>query len=108
MRVMLTGGSGMVGRNMLAHPAADMPIFWRRRVPNWISQMKMLSGTIFMTSGRTSSYTPLARLAHQGQYGDPVGFYLHNLQIGTNILLAARDAGVRKVINLGSTCISPL
>src|SRR3546814_20129728 len=37
----------------------------------------------------------------------PADFLLHNMQIGMNIIAAARDAGVGRLLNLGSSCIYP-
>jgi len=38
---------------------------------------------------------------------EPVAFLDENWQMGRNIILAAREAGVRKLINLGSSCMYP-
>jgi GDP-L-fucose synthase len=37
----------------------------------------------------------------------PVEFLLHNLRIQNNVIQAARDSGVRKLLFLGSSCIYP-
>lgn len=37
----------------------------------------------------------------------PVEFLLHNLRIQNNVIEAARDSGVRKLLFLGSSCIYP-
>ncbi len=37
----------------------------------------------------------------------PLTFLVENLIIGQNIILAAKDAGIRKLINLGSSCMYP-
>lgn len=38
---------------------------------------------------------------------DPWGFMLDNVTIGLNVVTAARKAGVRKLVNLASSCIYP-
>ena len=39
---------------------------------------------------------------------DPVKFFLENLDIGRNIVWASRESGVKKLINLGSSCMYPI
>src|SRR3546814_18240502 len=43
----------------------------------------------------------------QANMARPADFLLHNMQIGMNIIAAARDAGVGRLLNLGSSCIYP-
>lgn len=43
----------------------------------------------------------------QANMREPVGFLLENLDMGRNIVLASRQAGVRRLINLGSSCMYP-
>lgn len=38
---------------------------------------------------------------------DPVGFHQDNLKIGRNVINAAHKYGVKKLLNLGSSCIYP-
>ena len=108
MRVMLTGGNGMVGRNMLAHPSAKMleiiappraelDLSVEADVKRFLQDLQ--PDVVIHAAGKVGGI--------KANMADPVGFYLHNLQIGNNVLLAARDAGVKKVINLGSTCMYP-
>lgn len=43
----------------------------------------------------------------QANINKPISFLLDNLQIGNNIALAAYKANVKKLINLGSSCMYP-
>lgn len=43
----------------------------------------------------------------QANIREPVGFLLDNLDMGRNIVWAARLAGVKRLINLGSSCMYP-
>ena len=105
---MLTGGNGMVGRNMLAHPSAEtldvsapsrteLDLGQQRDVKRFLHDLQ--PDVVIHAAGKVGGI--------KANMADPVGFYLHNLQIGTNLLVAARDAGVSRVINLGSTCMYP-
>lgn len=43
----------------------------------------------------------------QSNMSDPVGYFVENLNIGMNVVLSAKKAGVKKLINLGSSCMYP-
>ena len=43
----------------------------------------------------------------QANMRDPVSFLVDNLDIGRNVILAARQAGVKRLLNLGSSCMYP-
>ena len=43
----------------------------------------------------------------QANMREPVGFLMDNLDMGRNIVWAAHQAGVKKLINLGSSCMYP-
>jgi GDP-L-fucose synthase len=43
----------------------------------------------------------------QANMREPVGFLLANLDMGRNIVWASRQAGVKRLINLGSSCMYP-
>lgn len=43
----------------------------------------------------------------QANIAEPVRFLVENLDMGRNVVLAARKAGVQKLVNLGSSCMYP-
>lgn len=43
----------------------------------------------------------------QANINNPVLFLVENLDIGRNVVLAARKTGIKKLINLGSSCMYP-
>ena len=108
MKVFLTGGGGMVGRNVLAHPAAAAHEIF---APS--------SGGVDLTdyaavARAMRDFAPHVVIHSAGKVGgiqaniaDPVGFLVQNLDMGRNIMLAAAECGVSKVINLGSSCMYP-
>lgn len=107
-RVFLTGGSGMVGRNVLEHPAAsqleifapgtpELNLFDYEAVKAYIAKVK--PDIIIHAAGRVGGIQ--ANMAH------PVAFLLENLDMGRNTVWAARNCGVKKLINLGSSCMYP-
>lgn len=108
LRILLTGGGGMVGRNLLEHPA--------------IGEFEMLaprSGELDLRDFNAvltylARYCPDMVIHSAGKVGgiqanmrEPVGFLLENLDMGRNIVWAARQAGIKRLLNLGSSCMYP-
>lgn len=107
-RILLTGGRGMVGRNILEHPLAgqwdfiapgshelDLTDFAATR--SFIADVK--PDTVIHSAGKVGGIQ--ANMAH------PVDFLVTNVDLGRNVILAAREAGVNKLLNLASSCIYP-
>lgn len=107
-KILVTGGSGMVGRNFREHPkAAEWTVF----APSHTE----LDLTDY---GRTLKYLEDIQpdcIIHaagvvggiQANVAAPVRFLVANLDMGRNIVLAAREARVPRLINLGSSCMYP-
>ena len=108
MKIFLTGASGMVGRNLRGHPRAE--------AHEWLTPSSDALDLRDFTAVRAyvRSHKPDLIVHAAGKVGgiqanirEPVRFLIDNLDIGRNILLAAVDASVLRVINLGSTCMYP-
>jgi len=108
MKVFLTGGSGMLGRNILAHsaaagheivalPSAKLDLTDRRAV--FAAMAEIRPDVVVHSAGRVGGI--------QANMANPVGFLVDNLDMGLNVVLAARAAGVGRVLNLGSSCMFP-
>jgi len=106
--VLLTGGSGMVGKNILAHPKCSewniiSPSSKEVDLTHYESTLDFVKKSkpdiIIHAAGKVGGIN--ANLSH------PVDFLVTNLDLGRNIILAARQAGVKKMINLGSSCMYP-
>jgi len=107
-KVLLTGGSGMVGRNIRYHPKS---INWEIFSPtskeldlsnygNVVRYIKKIKPDIIIhAAGRVGGIN--------ANLSNPVDFLVENLDMGRNIILAARDSGVKKLLNLGSSCMYP-
>lgn len=108
IRILLTGGGGMVGRNMLEHPAiAEFDVLAPRSVELDLRN----SGAVldYLTRHRPDIVVHAAGKVGgiQANMREPVGFLLENLDMGRNIVWGARQAGIRRLINLGSSCMYP-
>ncbi|MDC0108295.1 GDP-L-fucose synthase [Paracoccaceae bacterium] len=108
MKILLTGSRGMVGRNILEHvsasdyellaPAsADLNLLDRQAVDLYLDNHK--PDMIIHAAGVVGGI--------QANISEPVRFLVENMQMGLNVLMAAKDAGVRKLMNLSSSCMYP-
>ena len=106
--ILITGGRGMVGRNILEHPNAKLYSFLAptsveldlrdfSKVQEYISTHS--PSYIIHAAGRVGGIQ--ANMAH------PVDFLIENIDIGRNVILAARNAGVKRLLNLSSSCMYP-
>ncbi len=107
-KLFLTGGSGMVGRNIQDHPAAAQ---WDILAPSSHELNLMEASEV---EAYIDQHQPDLVIHSAGKVGgiranmaEPVAFLDHNVMIGRNVIMGARSAGVKKLINLGSTCIYP-
>lgn len=108
MKILLTGGSGMVGQNILersgrgdfevlAPGIKELDLFDYRAVKSYLEASK--PDLIVHAAGRVGGI--------QANISSPVAFLLENLDMGRNLVWAARQCGVRKLVNLGSSCMYP-
>ena len=107
-RIMLTGGVGMVGQTILEHPDIDE---WEVMAPR---RDEVDLADYNQVESYMRQHQPDIVVHAAGQVGGiqaniaaPVKFLVANLDMGRNVVLAARAAGIRKLVNLGSSCIYP-
>lgn len=108
MKVLLTGGRGMVGRNILAHPLvremeilapfrAELDLRHKPAVLDYLRARR--PDLVIHAAGKVGGI--------QANIADPCGFLLENLEIGTNVIAAAREVGIERLLNLASSCVYP-
>jgi GDP-L-fucose synthase len=108
MRILLTGGGGMVGRNLLEHPAiGEYEVLAPRSGELDLRDSQAVQGYL-------TKYRPDMVIHAAGKVGgiqanmrEPVSFLLENLDMGRNIVWAAHQAGIKRLLNLGSSCMYP-
>jgi GDP-L-fucose synthase len=108
MRILITGGDGMVGRNLREHSAArrheifspsseELDLRCYQSVESFLNAVE--PEMVIHAAGKVGGI--------QANLREPVHFLLDNLDIGRNIVWASRKTGIRKLINLGSSCMYP-
>ncbi len=108
MKVFLAGGSGMVGSNILEHKDADQFEFLSpsskelnlldySAVSAYIGHCK--PDLIIHAAGTVGGI--------QANMANPVLFLVNNTDMGRNVIMAARQHHVKKLINLASSCMYP-
>ena len=108
MRVLLTGGGGMVGRNLLEHPAiGEYEVLAPRSRELDLRDFQAVQ--VYLNKYRPDMVIHAAGKVGgiQANMREPVGFLLENLDMGRNIVWAAHQAGIKQLLNLGSSCMYP-
>lgn len=108
IKILLTGGGGMVGRNLLDHPAiGEFDVLAPRS-----RELDLLD--FAAVQAYLQKHQPDMVIHAAGKVGgiqanmrEPVGFLMDNLDMGRNIVWAAHQAGIKRLINLGSSCMYP-
>ncbi|MFD1766090.1 GDP-L-fucose synthase family protein [Sphingorhabdus buctiana] len=108
MKILLTGGSGMVGRNLqeqlrgghhnlIAPSSNELDLTSLSTTLDYLRTHK--PDLVVHAAGRVGGI--------QANMQEPFRYFVENLDMGRNIICAALDAGVTKLINLGSSCMYP-
>ncbi len=98
----------MVGQNILEHPAAAQydifaPSSQELDLTDLAATQRFMTDAhpdvVIHSAGRVGGI--------QDNIAHPVDFLVINIDLGRNVIMAARNAGVPKLINLASSCIYP-
>jgi GDP-L-fucose synthase len=108
MKILLTGGNGMVGKNILEHAAAAS----HTMLAPSSAELNLLDGAAvaaWLAAHRPDMVIHSAGVVGgiQANMANPVKFLVDNMQMGLNLITAARAAGVRQLMNLSSSCMYP-
>lgn len=106
--ILVTGGTGMVGRNLLdlakarqidivAPSSRELDLRNFDAVRGFLCELQ--PACVVHAAGRVGGI--------QANIREPVAFLVENWDMGRNLLMAARETGVQRVMNLGSSCMYP-
>lgn len=108
MKILLTGATGMVGKNLLdglkttshevlAPARNELDLFDEKAIVHYLE--KSQPDLIIHCAGKVGGI--------QANIEDPFGFFIENLDVGRNLILSAYKTGVPRLLNLGSSCMYP-
>lgn len=108
MKILITGSTGMVGRNLAENPTIEAyDLLLPRRSELDLSSYKATleyinvnqPDLIIHAAGKVGGIT--------ANISEPSDFLISNIDIGRNLILAAKEGRVKKLLNIGSSCIYP-
>lgn len=108
MKILLTGGSGMVGKNILEYSkkynynilsptSEELNLLEYNSVDNFIK--KNNPDFIIHAAGKVGGI--------QANIKEPVSFLVDNIDMGRNIIVAAKSNNIKNLLNLSSSCMYP-
>ena len=107
-KVLLTGGNGMVGRNLLEHQAiSDFEVLAPRSAELDLCDFEAVTAYLHKHQPDMVIHAAGKVGGIQANMREPVGFLVENLEMGKNVVLACHQAGVKQLLNLGSSCMYP-
>ncbi len=108
MRILLTGSNGMVGKNIIEFQKESSYEFLTPSRKK-LDLLDSVSTCRYLVEHKPDMVIHAAGVVGgiQANIAKPVKFLTENMQIGLNIITAARQAGVGKFLNLSSSCMYP-
>lgn len=106
MRILITGGTGMLGNHLQDYIADDKAIFVGS---NDYNLTKIADVRAMFAHTRPDTVIHLAAKVGgiKDNMSNPLEFLEANLQMNTNVVMEAQKVGVTKFIGIGSTCVYP-
>ena len=107
-KILITGGSGMVGRNFVEHYKSknyfilnpnrtEMNLLNFQEVDNYL--LKNKPDIVIHAAARVGGI--------QANIKNPILFLCENADMGKNLLFSAKKQNITKIINLSSSCVYP-
>jgi len=108
MKILLTGSRGMVGNNIAKHSHAQN----HKILTPTSTKLNLLDSESVQSYIDTNKPDMVIHAAGivggiQANMAEPVKFLVDNMQMGLNILMSAKTCGVKKFMNLSSSCMYP-
>ncbi|MCI6890818.1 MAG: GDP-L-fucose synthase [Treponema sp.] len=108
MKIFITGSGGLVGHNVIDNPEISKNILLTPRS----TELNLMDYEAVVTYVKKNQPDLIIHCAGkvggiQANMKDMYGFYTENAVMGINLVRAAKECGVKKFINLSSSCTYP-
>jgi GDP-L-fucose synthase len=108
IKILVTGSNGMVGKNIVEHAnskhyglltpsSKDLNLLNRENIDSYLKTHK--PDIVIHCAGIVGGI--------QANMANPVKFLVDNTQMGLNIIMGSKDAGIKQFINMSSSCMYP-
>lgn len=108
MKILITGASGMVGQNILEHIDA---FNYELLTPNSriLDLLELSCVKEYLDENKPDMIIHAAGVVGgiQANMAEPVKFLTENMYMGLNIIMSAKQAGIKNFLNLSSSCMYP-
>jgi GDP-L-fucose synthase len=108
MKILVTGGNGMVGKNILEHPEAAQHVLLSPSSSE-LNLRDYIAVNAYLKKHQPDLIIHSAGLVGgiQANIARPVDFLVYNLDMGRNIIMAAQENGIKRLMNMASSCMYP-
>ena len=108
MKILLTGGSGMVGKNILEYSKKEEYTFLAPSSKE-LNLLDYNSVDTFIKENNPEFIIHAAGKVGgiQANIAAPVNFLVDNMDMGRNIIMAAKNNSIKNLLNLSSSCMYP-
>lgn len=107
-KILITGSNGMVGKNIVQFEQAKNYILLTPS-SNEVNLLDRGSIDLYIREKKPDIIIHCAGIVGgiQANMANPVKFLVENTQMGLNIIMASYEAGIKKFINMSSSCMYP-
>lgn len=110
MKILLTGGNGMLGRSIIRLASIIQPTL--QIIAPTRKELDLLDRVAVRRYFLQNSFDMVIHTAAKvggikANISDPIGFMTDNILISTHVIEGARQAGIKSLINIGSSCMYP-
>lgn len=108
MKIFLTGSNGMVGKNILESGILEShDVFYPKRNELDLKDYSAVEKALKKFKPDLVIHSAGVVGGIQANIKEPVRFLFDNLEIGKNVVWASKELGVKRLLNLSSSCMYP-
>lgn len=109
MKILISGGSGMVGKNLIELLSLNNDIDILSPSSKELNLLEFKNTLNYLENNRPDLVIHCAGRVGgiQANIKNPVNFLVDNLDMGRNLVMASKKSNIKKFLNLGSSCMYP-